>query len=98
MAIRKPTKAAGATGKEFAVSGAAQGRGQEPRRAHFDAVPLGACLRARLTCFIIRFLKRPLTALTDTLSFDLAKLDDILSFDLVTLDDIIGVPFDPLIP
>ena len=24
-----------------------------------DAVPLGACLRARLTCFIIRFLKRP---------------------------------------
>ena len=48
--------------EEFAVSGAAQGRGQEPRRAHFDAVPLGACLRARLTCFIIRFLKRPLDA------------------------------------
>lgn len=48
--------------EEFAVSGAAQGRGQEPRRAHFDAVPLGACLRARLTCFIIRFLKRPQVA------------------------------------
>ncbi|STL60992.1 Resolvase domain-containing protein [Escherichia coli] len=32
--------------------GAAQGRGQEPRRVHSDAVPLGASLHARLACFI----------------------------------------------
>ncbi|MFM2282449.1 MAG: hypothetical protein RLZZ444_4680, partial [Pseudomonadota bacterium] len=40
--------------------GAAQGRGQEPRRVHSDAVPLGASLHARLACFIFRFLRRPL--------------------------------------
>ena len=39
--------------------GAAQGRGQEPRRVHSDAVPLGASLHARLACFIFRFLRRP---------------------------------------
>jgi hypothetical protein len=40
-------------------AGAAQGRGQEPRRVHSDAVPLGASLHARLACFIFRFLRRP---------------------------------------
>jgi DNA invertase Pin-like site-specific DNA recombinase len=39
--------------------GAAQGRGQEPRRVHSDAVPLGASLHARLAWFIFRFLRRP---------------------------------------
>ncbi|WP_353846923.1 recombinase family protein [Pantoea sp.] len=34
-------------------------RGQEPRRVHSDAVPLGASLHARLACFIFRFLRRP---------------------------------------
>ena len=37
-----------------------QGRGQEPRRVHSDALPLGACLCARLACFKFRFLRRPL--------------------------------------
>jgi hypothetical protein len=49
--------------KKLLASGAAQGRGQEPRRVHSDAVPLGASLHARLACFIFRFLRRPLLKL-----------------------------------
>jgi DNA invertase Pin-like site-specific DNA recombinase len=37
----------------------AKNLGQEPRRVHSDAVPLGASLHARLACFIFRFLRRP---------------------------------------
>ncbi len=33
-------------------AGCRPGRGQEPRRVHSDAVPLGASLHARLACFI----------------------------------------------
>ena len=43
-------------------AGCRPGRGQEPRRVHSDAVPLGASLHARLACFIFRFLRRPLEA------------------------------------
>jgi DNA invertase Pin-like site-specific DNA recombinase len=38
--------------KKLLASGVPQGRGQEPRRVHSDAVPLGASLHARLACFI----------------------------------------------
>jgi hypothetical protein len=37
--------------KKLLASGCRPGRGQEPRRVHSDAVPLGASLHARLACF-----------------------------------------------
>ena len=65
---RKPKMTASKieSAKKLLASGVPpQGRSQEPRRVRSDAVPLGACLRARLAYDFFRFLKRPPVVLAE---------------------------------